>query len=310
LNRNYIYSIPLAFPDPVEQKAIACILGALDDKIELNRRRNRTLELTARAIFQSWFVDFDPVKAKVAGRQPEGLPPSLAALFPDTFDDSEQCPIPAGWCVAPLEDVLSVLETGSRPKGGVGGIDQGVPSIGAESVVSIGQFDFAKTKYVPIDFFQKMRKGKCESRDVLLYKDGGKPGMYEPHVSMFGDGFPFEEFCINEHVYRLRANHKLTQSFLYFWLTSELALDEMRVKGTGVAIPGLNSTAVKSLHVLLPSISVVEHFDKLLEPIVSHIFSSCNESRRLGVLRDALLPKLITGELGVPDAERIVARCT
>ena len=82
-----------------EQKAIAAVLGALDDKIELNRRMNATLEAMARALFQSWFVDFDPVRAKLDGRQPTGLDPATAALFPNEFEDSELGPIPKGWHV-------------------------------------------------------------------------------------------------------------------------------------------------------------------------------------------------------------------
>ena len=108
-------------------------------------------------------------------------------------------------------------------------------------------FDFGKTKFVPIEFYEGMKKGHVKSLDVLIYKDGGRPGEYEPHVSMFGDGFPFEKCCINEHVYRLRTNERLSQEYLYFWMTSEFAFAEMRIKGTGVAIPGLNSTAVRSL---------------------------------------------------------------
>lgn len=301
----------LNFPVPARTEdriRLVELFDAIEDKIELNRRRNRTLEATARTIFQCWFVDFDPVKAKAAGRTPAGLSPELAALFPDSFEDSPLGLIPKGWRVGNLESVLDVLETGSRPKGGVKDIKSGVPSVGAESIVSIGRFDYPKTKYVSEDFFRNMRKGKVQSRDVLLYKDGGKPGLYEPHVSMYGDGFPFDEFCINEHVYRLRAKAPFNQNMLYFWLTSATALAEMRIKGTGVAIPGLNSTAVKSLSVLVPSDPVLTGFDKLIEPIVAHLFSSCNESRTLAALRDALLPKLISGELRVPDAERIVKR--
>jgi len=246
------------------------------------------------------------VRTKAAGEQPSGLAPHIADLFPDEFEESELGEIPKGWQVGVLEDALDLLETGSRPRGGVRGILTGVPSIGAESIVGIGQFDFSKPKYVPVEFFTSMKKGHVESRDVLLYKDGGRPGEYQPPVSMFGDGFPFEEMCINEHVYRLRTNDTSSQPFLYFWLTSHLATDEMRVKGTGVAIPGLNSTAVRSLTMLFPSSKVLDQFSHLVDPLLASIFCNCNESRTLAALRDTLLPKLISGELRVPDAERFV----
>jgi type I restriction enzyme S subunit len=105
LNTEELKALEVKLPPLPEQKAIAGILGALDDKIELNRRRNRTLEEMARAIFKSWFVDFDPVKAKAEGRTPPGLSPEIAALFPDRFEDSPHGPIPASWKVSCLNDI-------------------------------------------------------------------------------------------------------------------------------------------------------------------------------------------------------------
>ena len=288
------------------REGIVEVLERIEDKIELNRRMNATLEAMARALFQSWFVDFDPVRARLDGRQPGGLDPGTAALFPEHLEDSPLGKVPIGWEVTTLESVLSVLETGGRPKGGVAGIMSGVPSIGAESIVSVGVFDFGKTKYVPIEFYERMKKGRIESHDVLLYKDGGRPGEYEPHVSMFGDEFPFEECSINEHVYRLRSNDHLSQEYLYFWMTSEFALAEMRIKGTGVAIPGLNSTAVRSLAVLVPPQPIVEAFTNQASPLVTRILSNAKQSRILATLRDTLLPKLLSGELQVPEAIRLI----
>ena len=146
----------------------------------------------------------------------------------------------------------------------------------------------------------------CRDRDVLLYKDGGRPGEFEPHVSLLGEGFPFPQFCINEHVYRLRAAAPLSQEFLFFWLSSDPVLEEMRRRGTGVAIPGLNSTAVKDLPIALPPNGVIEKFSAVAEPLVSLALKSSKESRALAQLRDALLPKLLSGEVRVRDAESLV----
>lgn len=311
LTQGNMNRIPVLTPPLSVQERIVEILGSLDDKIDLNRRMNETLEAMARRLFKSWFVDFDPVHAKAALRreQPKlsngdlsrralpNMAPEIAELFPDSFENSTLGLIPKGWKVQTLDAGLSVLETGSRPKGGVKHIESGVPSVGAESIVGIGRFDFGKTKYVPEEFFNAMNRGHIEDRDVLLYKDGGRPGEYEPHVSMFGGGFPFARFCINEHVYRLRTNDLLTQEFLYFWLTSEGPMEEMRVKGTGVAIPGLNSTAVKSLATLLPEQRVVAAFTHAIGPKVSAIFTNCSKSKVLAGLRDKLLPRLLTGDV-------------
>jgi type I restriction enzyme S subunit len=292
--------VPL--PPLAEQKAIAAVLGALDDKIELNRRMNATLDAMVRVLFQSWFVDFDPVRAKLDGRKPDGLDKATAALFPEHLEESTVGKKPLNWEVDTLERMLAVLETGGRPKGGVSGITGGIPSIGAESIVSVGRFDFGKTKFVPVEFYEGMNKGHLESHDVLIYKDGGRPGEYEPHVSLFGDGFPFEKCCINEHVYRLRANERMSQEYLYFWLTSELALAEMRTKGTGVAIPGLNSTALRSLAVLVPPRPIVEAYTRQAAPLITRLLANARQSRTLATLRDTLLPKLLSGKLMAPGA--------
>ena len=309
LNSDELKALDVLLPPEPEQRAIAHILGTLDDKIELNRRMNETLEAMARALFKSWFVDFDPVRAKAEGRDP-GLPKPLADLFPDSFEDSEMGEIPRGWKVKVLSDVLSELEVGGRPKGGVAGYTHGVPSIGAESIVGLGVFDYSKTKYVPRDFFERMTKGHIKSRDVLLYKDGGRPGEFEPHVTLFGDGFPFHEAAINEHVYRLRAEPHVGQGFLYFWLSSDLVMEEMRVKGTGVAIPGLNSTQAKSLSTLVPSDPVMRSFAQFVDPFLARILSACNAARTLASARDALLPKLISGELRIEDPQRFLERAS
>ncbi|MBI1209742.1 MAG: restriction endonuclease subunit S [Azospirillum sp.] len=294
----------VSIPSRAEQQIIVAVLGVLDDKIELNRRMNETLEAMARAIFKDWFVDFGPTRAKAEGRPPY-LAPDLWSLFPHTLDDDDK---PAEWPLTTLEMVLAAMETGGRPKGGVSNYKFGVPSVGAESIVGLGKFDFSKTKYIPDDFFADMKKGHVKSRDVILYKDGGRPGEFEPHLTLFGDGFPFDKFAINEHVYRLRAIPDIGQPFLFFWLSSDFVMEEMRIKGTGVAIPGLNSTQVKSLTTLMPPVKIVSRFNSLVEPIITEVLANCKESRTLAQLRDLLLPKLMSGEIRLKDAEKVVEK--
>jgi type I restriction enzyme S subunit len=296
--------LPIPLPSLKEQKAIACVLGTLDDKIELNSRMNETLEAMARAIFMDWFVDFGPTRAKMDVRAPY-LAAKVWSMFPDRFDDHGR---PEGWRFVVLEEILEEIETGGRPKGGVSGYTFGIPSVGAESISGLGQFDYSKTKYVPREFFETLNKGHVKNRDVLLYKDGGRPGQFEPHLTLFGDGFPFDTFAINEHVYRLRAKPNFGQNFLYFWLSSDLVLEEMRIRGTGVAIPGLNSTQVKSLTTLVPSVHLVAAFDNFANPGVTRILANCNESRSLARIRDFLLPKLMSGEIRAREAEKLVSK--
>jgi type I restriction enzyme S subunit len=295
--------VMLDIPPLSEQEAIAEILGSLDDNIELNRRTNETLEAMARALFKSWFVDFDPVVAKSEGRQPEGMDAETARLFPSSFEDSEIGRVPKGWKVGRLGDALNVIETGFRPTGGIKDITEGVPSVGAESIVGLGRFDYGKTRFVPRPFFEDMSRGHACDGDVLLYKDGGRPGEFEPHITMVGKGFPFSVFCINEHVYRLRVAPELPQSYLFFWLSSDAVMEEMRNRGTGVAIPGLNSTAVRELTLLSPPSANAATFNTCVSSLIDTIFANCNESRHLSAIRDALLPRLLSGELAVPTSK-------
>lgn len=306
INLQTLARLNLLVPNIVEQGAIASVLGALDEKIELNRSINLSLEAVSRAVFRDWFVNFGPIRANQNNCEAY-LSKELWSCFPASFSESG---LPQGWRLTTLEELIGELETGSRPKGGIARYLSGVPSIGAESITGLGEFDFSKTKYIPKDFFSAMKKGRIRDRDVLLYKDGGRPGEFEPRVTMFGNGFPFDTAAINEHVYRIRANEWVGQNYLFFLLSSPESISEMREKGTGVAIPGLNSTQLKSLTALLPTNEALLAFNSFVDPLIEMILLNCKEIRRLDELRDLLLPKLLTGEIRVKEAEKIVGAAT
>ena len=309
IRQSELRKVNLTLPPFPEQKAIASVLGSLDDLIDLNRETNEILEEMARALFKSWFVDFDPVRAKLEGRSPAGMDAATAALFPAHFQDSELGQIPKGWEVVALGSVLGTLETGRRPKGGVAGYSSGVPSVGAESINGIGVFDFSKTKYIPHEFYEKTKSGRIQNLDVLLYKDGGKPGEFRPRVGLYGYDFPFKEFCINEHVFRMRAD-SVGQHYLYFTISDERVLLDFANKGGKAAIPGINQTDVRSTLILLPPQSVLAEFEKQAQPICQSIIENFAESRDLATLRDTLLPKLLSGEVSAPAAEELIAAST
>jgi type I restriction enzyme S subunit len=299
---------PLRAPrDKNEQRAIAHILGTLDDKIELNRRMSETLEAMARALFKSWFVDFDPVRAKIEGRWRRGqslpgLPAHLYDLFAERLVDSELGEIPEGWKVTRVGDVLAELVSGGRPKGGAA--VEGVPSIGAENVVGLGNYDFSKEKYVPREFFEELQRKGAAVRpgDVLLYKDGAQIGR----KSFFDCGFPHPECAVNEHVFIVRCKHPCWQRYLFFWLDQDWMTQEIISLNSNSAQPGINQQGVRSLPFLMPPAPVVEAFDRLSKPLTDRLFAGCLEMRTLAALRDTLLPKLISGELRVKDAERFL----
>lgn len=325
--RAAVYVREFDIPSKEVQVKIGNILKKIDLKIELNNQVNKTLESIAQAIFKSWFVDFDPVRAKIAAKQ-NGADPELAvmcvisgkseaelrqmakedfaelqataALFPDELVESELGEVPKGWVVKRFEDLLDTLESGTRPKGGVSGISEGIPSVGAENILGLGIYNYGKEKFVPYSFFEKMKKGKVQDYDVLLYKDGGKPGEFKPRVSMFGKGFPYEEFSINEHVFRIRST-KLEQFFLYFKIKSPDILSQLASKGAKAAIPGINQNDVKSLYISCPADNILEKFNSSVESLINLILKNSLESKSLAKLRDSLLPKLLSGEVEVEN---------
>lgn len=258
LNRNTAYQQDISFPPLPEQKAIAEFLSSLDDKIDLLTRQNKTLEDLAQTYFRQRFI----VEAS---------------------DD---------WEVVRLGDILESLESGSRPKGGIDPeLDDGVPSIGAESINGLGVYDFSKTKYVTKEFFNNMRRGVVKSHDVLIYKDGA----YVGRKGMFGNNFPFAKFAVNEHVFILRTNEKASQIFLYFLLQEE----ELAQLNSNSAQPGLNQQAVNAFEIVLPPVELINDFEAFTEPLIDKIFENAKQMRTLQKLRDTLLPKLISGEVRV-----------
>ena len=298
-----IFAYQALIPPLSEQKAIVSVLGALDDKIENNRRMNETLEEMARAIFKSWFVDFDPVHAKAAGNAPAHMDAETAALFPSSFGDDG---LPIGFNSKTLKDGDTELESGKRPKGGIDkSLHEGIPSIGAESLQKIGDFEYSKVKFVGKEFAEKSSKGWVQNYDVAIYKDGANVG--DPtRVGLFGNGFPFDRFMVNEHVFLLRSK-ELGQPFLYSLCQSEMLSHQLKSMGTSKAAqPGLNQQEVLSCEYIAPPQALISAFNKLISPLIDRRLCLGLENQTLAELRDTLLPKLMSGEIRVADAEREV----
>jgi type I restriction enzyme S subunit len=251
-----IRKILLPCPPIAEQKAIASIISGFDNKISLLNRQNKTLESIAKTLFRQWFVE-------------------------EAQDN---------WTRTILGDVLASIESGSRPKGG---IDQdlkfGIPSIGAENINGLGTYMFTKTKFITHEFFQSMKRGVVQDFDVLIYKDGAYVGK----KAMFGKGYPFDICCVNEHVFILRANEKVTQFFLYFLLQE----NDLASLNTNTAQPGLNQESMKSFEITLPPIDLINSFSNSISPLIVKIFENSKQIQTLEKLRDNLLPKLVSGEL-------------
>ena len=295
-----VESLRVLAPPLPEQRRIARILGTLDDKIDLNRRMNETLEEMARALFKSWFVDFAPVRAKLDGRWRRGqslpgLPANLYDLFPDRLAPSELGEIPEGWAVKALGDELKTLVSGSRPRGGA--VDAGIPSIGAENVNGIGRHDYSKEKYIPEAFFDRMKtKGAAvQNGDVLLYKDGARIGR----KTYLDCGYPYSDCAVNEHVFILRLKNRDAQKYLFFWLDQNWMTQEIISLNSNSAQPGINQKGVRSLPFMVPSDQALAAFNLQIGDMTDRIFANCHESNALSGLRNTLLPKLVSGDVKV-----------
>lgn len=265
LSLGNLKKLMIAVPPPEVRAAIVEQLADLDSKLESNLRVIDLIEQLGAAILRG------QIELGADG-EPVGDPDHR------------------------LGDYLSVLETGSRPKGGVKAQIDGVVSLGAENVQSAGVSTAAKFKYVPEEFAQAMRRGWLQDGDLLVYKDGGKPGNFIPHVSAFGYGFPVPSATINEHVYRVRAVPAVAQGLLYWLLRSPWLDAEMRKRGTGVAIPGLNSTNFRDLPWPKLDNEAVLSLREALDPLLEQLLRLGSQSRVLEDLADRLMRRLVRGD--------------
>ena len=244
--------------------------------IEVVDTVNNNLEQQAYARFKSWFVDFE--------------------CFDEPYiEDAMGFVHPQSLSMLMIGDIPHTLETGKRPKGGA--VSEGIPSIGAESVKKLGSFESASTKYIPVEFAASMKKGKVNGYEVMIYKDGGKPGTFIPHFSMFGEGYPYEHFFINEHVFKLDFANKGFNIFAYFYLQEKYAYTWLANNGGKAAIPGINQQDVNSIWIYSPDHPKVKEFNNWVVPFFTQILLNCKQNLLLAKTRDTILPRLLSGEI-------------
>jgi len=281
LNEGIIRSFPLRIPPAPEQHAIAHVLGTLDDKIELNRQMNETLEATARALFKSWFVDFDPVCAKLEGRD-SGLPKSLADLFPDRLVDSELGEIPGGWKVGCVDDEFDLTMGQSPPGETYNEAGEGLPFFQ-------GRTDFS--------FRFPTRRIYCTAPTRLAKAGDTLISVRAP----VGDiNMASEDCAIGRGV--AAARHKTgSRSYSYQFMRS---IEEIfaRFEGEGTVFGSIGKNDFHAISCVLPPRDLVTEFERRLSSADARIEVNERESRTLATLRDTLLPKLISGELRIAQA--------
>jgi type I restriction enzyme S subunit len=280
INKSSFSNYEIEVPDLETQNRIASILSSIDSKIELNRRINDNLEQQAQALFKSWFVDFEPFRGgefvySALGSTPKELP------------------------IVYIEDIPHNIESGKRPKGGA--TFEGVPSIGAENIKGLGYYDYSKTKYIPKEYAQTIKKGKINGYELLIYKDGGKPGYFIPNFSIFGEGFPFNEMYINEHVFILDLMDNAYNAFAYFYMRTPYIMNQLNSIGGKAAIPGINTKDIECLPIYSNESPYVKRYGDIVLPFIKTILSNSLENARLAKMRDTLLPQLMSGELKISE---------
>ena len=297
LNLGDLKGLPLSIPDIKEQKAIAHILGTLDHKIELNRKTNETLEAMAKALFKSWFVDFDPVRVKAEGR-PTGLPAEISDLFPDSFEDSELGEIPIGWRVMEL-GMVSTFLNGYAFKSS-DWQEHGVPVVKIGSVKP-GFVDVDNVSFVSDEIAASKDRYRLSPGDILIGMTG-----YVGEVGLV----PISESppLLNQRVGRVApmSDAIVSRSFLYNWMRTSTFKDSVEVLSHGSAQANVSSDSIQSIPHAIPSSDIERAFASICEPILDRLLEGHREQKLLANIRDALLPKLISGEIRIPDAEKML----
>lgn len=285
LTQGNLNRIPLLTPPLPEQRAIAHILGTLDDKVELNRRMNETLEAMARALFKSWFVDFEPVRAKSKGQE-SGFPREVDEHFPDAFEESELGEIPKGWSVASIREIATVVY-GAPFSSSLFNTEQvGDPLIRIRDL----------SNESPGVWTQEIHpKGyKVKPGDIVVGMDG------EFRAYLWGG----DEAWLNQRVCIFAPRPDYSAAFVRNSIFEPLA--HVEATETATTVIHLGKSDIERFLVVVPDTKVLGAFNQYCQPWYDRIVSSKRESRTLSALRDALLPRLISGELRVQDAGRFM----
>lgn len=272
-----IMSYKTRIPPLSEQKRVAGILGALDDKIELNRKINETLEQMAMALFKSWFVDFDPVHAKAAGRPPAGVDKATADLFPDSFVDSELGQVPKGWRTGKISEEFS-LTMGQSPSGeSFNQESKGIPFYQ-------GSTDFG-FRFPTRRIFSTSPTRHAKEGDTLV-------SVRAP----VGDiNMANEDCCIGRGVAAIR--HKTGARSFTYYATYNLKTHFSKFEAEGTVFGSINREGFENLPLTIPPEEVVAAFERIAKPIDEKILLLTKQSKNLSSLRDSLLPKMLSGEI-------------
>ncbi|MCK8517704.1 restriction endonuclease subunit S [Methanoculleus sp. 7T] len=283
--RSDLETIHLLWPDKLHRMHTACILSSLDDKIEINHRMNATLEAMARVIFKSWFMDFDPVRAKMEGREPAGMNAETAALFPDELETVDGQEVPKGWMIGKLGDVAENIRRNIQSM-----------DIGADTnYISLAEMP---RKSIALDTWVKA--GKIDSNKFQFQAGEFLFGKLRPYFHKVGVA-PIDGVCSTD-ILVIVPKSQILNAFTLAQISSSPFIDFVNQSATGTKMPRTNWDTMARYTIVLPSAEVLGAFERAVGPMLKQIQNNIIQSRTLATIRDTLLPKLISGEIRVPDA--------
>ena len=285
ISSKQIAEYEFAAPPIPEQKAIAHILGTLDDKIELNRKTNGTLEAMAKALFKSWFVDFDPVRAKAEGR-PTGLPAEISDLFPDSFEDSELGEIPSGWRIDSIYSVASVVYGAPFSSSLFNGDGSGIP--------------VARIRDLPGES-PGVYTTEVHPKGTLILPGDIVVGMDGEFRAYLWGG---EECWMNQRVCKFIPDERGRICFLRESIRKPLM--DVEMSETATTVIHLGKGDIDGFRVVVPRQEILDIFSAVTTPLYEEVVANKQQTRVLANIRDALLPKLISGEIRIPDPEKML----
>lgn len=285
VSRDLISSLPVPNLSQESAKVVASIVEPIDDRIAVLRETNQTLEAIAQALFKSWFVDFDPVRAKAEGRVPEGIDEATAALFPDAFEETGLEVVPSGWNIESLDKVASFLN-----------------GLALQKFPPTGQGD------LPVIKIAQLRKGDTIGADLAagsikseyIIKNGDVlfswSGSLEVDIWCGGDG------ALNQHLFKVTSS-RFEKWFYYLWTKYHLESFRQIAASKATTMGHIQRSHLTLAKVVVPSDQILAIANGLFAPLVDRIVENTLQANTLSNLRDTLLPRLISGQLPIADAE-------
>ncbi|MEH0667742.1 restriction endonuclease subunit S [Vibrio scophthalmi] len=293
LTKLMLESLAVSKPPLNVQKKIGDVLEQFENKILINTKTNQTLEQMAQAIFKSWFVDFDPVKAKMNGEQPEGMDAATASLFPEKLVESELGLIPEGWEVGTLDTHTSMIidHRGKTPKKlGSDWVEEGYPAISAKNIKSKKIVRPDTIRFIDEATYKKWMKEPLIKGDIIMTSEAPMGELY------FFDGS--QDFCLSQRLYGLRANSDIcSPEFLFNWLQTTKAKADMEGRASGTTALGIKQAELRKVKILTPPRELLEQYSVVASNLVDMAAKNNAQNTTLEALRDTLLPKLLSGEI-------------